>query len=125
MKDIVGVRFRKLGKVYFFDPQYLICKKNEYVIVATDEGEEIAEVVLPNRKMEEEKLHQPLKRVLRIANYRDLKHYKECEELEKDAFNYCEKKIKELNLKMKLTNVECKFDNTKLTFYFTADGRVD
>ena len=125
MKNIVGVRFRKLGKIYFFDPQYLNLRKNEYVIVSTSEGEEIAEVMIPNRNMEDDKIHEPLKRVLRIANQRDLKHYYECEAREKEAFDFCSKKIKQLNLKMKLTDVECKFDNTKLIFFFTADGRID
>ncbi len=125
MKNIVGVRFRKLGKIYFFDPQYLITKKDEYVIVDTSEGEEIAEVVIPNRKIEDSKVHEPLKKVIRIANQRDLKHYEECKQKEKEAFEYCLKQIKELDLKMKLTDVECKFDNTKLTFFFTADGRID
>ena len=125
MKNIVGVRFRKLGKIYFFDPQYLITKKDEYVIVDTSEGEEIAEVVISNRKIEDSKVHEPLKKVIRIANQRDLKHYEECKQKEKEAFEYCLKQIKELDLKMKLTDVECKFDNTKLTFFFTADGRID
>ena len=125
MKNIVGVRFRKLGKIYFFDPQYLITRRNEYVIVETSEGEEIAEVMIANRKIDNDKIVKPLKRVLRIANPRDLKHYEECKKKEKEAFDFCNKKIKELKLKMKLTDVECKFNNTKLLFFFTADGRVD
>ena len=125
MKNIVGVRYRKLGKIYFFDPQYLIIKKNEYIIVESDEGEEIAQVMIPNRKIDDDKIHEPLKKVIRIANQRDLKHLEDCKKKENEAFLYCAEKIKELNLKMKLTNVECKFDDTKLLFYFTADGRVD
>ena len=125
MKNIVGVRFRRLGKIYFFNPQYLILKKGDHVIVDTEEGEEIAEVVTPNRKIEDEKISEPLKRVLRIANPRDMKHYEECKKREKEAFEFCNKKIKELNLKMKLTDVEYKFNNLKLLFFFTADGRID
>lgn len=125
MKNIVGVRFRRLGKIYFFDPQYLIMKKGENVIVDTTDGEDIAEVVIANRKIEEEKIVEPLKKVLRIANSRDLKHYKECKKKEKEAFDFCEKKIKQLGLKMKLTDVEYKFNNTKILFFFTADGRID
>ena len=125
MKSIVGVRFRRLGKIYFFDPQYLITKKDDYVIVDTADGEDIAKVMIPNRKIDEEKIAQPLKRVIRIANSRDMKHYEECKSKEKEAFNYCNKKIQELNLKMNLTDVECKFNNTKLLFFFTADGRID
>ncbi len=125
MKNIVGVRFRKLGKIYFFDPQFLITKRNEYVIVETTDGEEIAEVMIANRKIDNDKIVKPLKRVLRIANSRDLKHYDECRQKEKEAFDFCKEKIKELNLQMKLRDVECKFNNTKLLFFFTADGRVD
>ena len=125
MKNIVGVRFRRLGKIYFFDPQYLITKKGDYVIVDTSDGEDIAEVAIPNRKIDEEKIVEPLKRVIRIANNRDMKHYEECKNKEKEAFDYCNKKIEELDLKMNLTDVEYKFNNTKLLFFFTADGRID
>ncbi len=125
MKNIVGVRFRRLGKIYFFDPQYLIMKKGENVIVDTTDGEDIAEVVIANRKIEEEKIVKPLKKVIRIANNRDLKHYEECKKKEKEAYNFCIKKIKQLGLKMKLTDVEYKFNNTKILFFFTADGRID
>ena len=100
-------------------------KKGDFVIVDTEDGEDIAEVAIPNRKIEEEKIVQPLKKVLRIANQRDMKHYDECKKKEKEAFKYCNKKIKELDLKMKLTDVEYKFNNTKLLFFFTADGRID
>ena len=125
MKNIIGVRFRRLGKIYFFNPQYLIVKKGEYVIVDTADGEEIAEVMIPNRKIADEKVVAPLKRVLRIANQKDMKHFEECKKKEKEAFEYCTQKIKEHKLKMNLTDVECKFDNTKLLFFFTADGRID
>ena len=125
MKNIVGIRFRRLGKIYFFDPQYLVVKKGEQVILENDEGEDIGTVAIPNRKISEEKLTAPLKKVLRIANPKDLKHYNECKKKEEEAFEYCNKKIKEFNLEMNLTDVECKFDNTKLMFFFTADGRID
>ena len=125
MKNIVGIRFRRLGKIYFFDPKYLILKKDELVILETDDGEEIGKVAIPNRTINSEKIPKDLKKVLRIANTRDLKHYKECQEREKEAFKYCSKKIKEYGLKMNLTDVEFKFNNTKALFYFTADGRID
>lgn len=125
MKNIVGVRFRKLGKIYFFNPQFLTLRKGELVIVDTEEGEEIGTVVIPNRMLEDEKIPKELKKIIRLANNRDLAHYEECKLKEKDAFDYCNKKIKELNLKMNLTDVEFKFNNTKVLFYFTADGRVD
>ena len=125
MKNIIGVRFRRLGKIYFFDPQYLILKKGDYIIVDTEDGEDIAEVAMSNRKVENQKIVEPLKRVLRIANQRDKARYEECKKKEKEAFEYCLKKIKELNLKMKLIDVEHKFNNTKIIFFFTADGRID
>ena len=125
MKKIIGVRFKRLGKIYFFDPKWLEVKKGENVIVDTAQGEEIAEVVIPNRMIEEEKLVTPLKKVLRLASQRDLKHAEECKKKEKEAFELCNKKIKEHKLNMTLTDVEYKFDNSKIIFYFTADGRID
>ena len=125
MKNIVGVRFRRLGKIYFFNPQYIMLKKDDMVIVDTDEGEEIGKVAIPSRAIDEEKVQKELKKVIRIANERDLKRYQECQKNEKEAFIYCNKKIKEYGLKMNLTDVEFKFNNSKVLFYFTADGRVD
>ena len=125
MKRIIGVRFKRLGKIYFFDPKWLEVKKGENVIVETSQGEEIAEVVVPNRMVEEEKIVTPLKKVLRLASQRDLKHAEECRKKEKEAFEICNKKIKEHKLEMTLTDVEYKFDNSKILFYFTADGRID
>lgn len=125
MKDIVGVRFRKLGKIYFFNPQYLMLKKDDLVVVDTEDGEEIGKVAIQNRKLDDEKIPKELKRVLRLANDRDMKHYEECKENEKKAFEYCNKKIKDFGLDMNLTDVEFKFNNSKVLFYFTADGRVD
>ena len=125
MKKIIGVRFKRLGKIYFFDPKWLEVKKGESVIVETAQGEEIAEVVVPNRMIEEDKVVAPLKKVLRLASQRDLKHAEECRKKEKEAFELCNKKIKEHKLEMTLTDVEYKFDNSKILFYFTADGRVD
>ena len=125
MKNIVGVRFRKIGKIYFFDPKWLELKKGDNVIVETAQGEEFGEVIVPNKKIKEEKLTEPLKNVLRIANDRDKKHYDECKRKEKEAFEVAQKKIKEHKLEMTLTEVECKFDNSKIIFSFTADGRID
>ena len=125
MKRIIGVRFKRLGKIYFFDPKWLEVKKGEKLIVETTQGEEIAEVVVPNRMIEEDKLTSPLKKVLRLASSRDLKHAEDCRKKEKEAFELCNKKIKEHKLEMTLTDVEYKFDNSKILFYFTADGRID
>lgn len=125
LKNIIGVRFKKLGKIYFFNPKNLHIKKGDKVIVETTQGEEIGEVVISNRHVDDEKIIGPLKKVLRIATYKDYKRYDECKKIEKEAFKICEKKIKEHKLKMCLTDVECKFDNSKILFYFIADGRID
>ncbi|MCI8700013.1 MAG: stage 0 sporulation family protein [Clostridia bacterium] len=125
MKNIIGVRFRKLGKIYFFNPKWLEVKKGDFVIVETVQGEEYGEVIVPNRKIEDDKITEPLKNVIRLANEKDKKHYNECKQKEKEAYDVCLKKIKEHNLDMTLTDVEYKFDNSKILFYFTADGRID
>ena len=125
MKNIIGIRFKKLGKIYFFNPKGLKVKKGDKVIVETSQGEEYAEVLIPNRYVEDEKIVAPLKKVLRIANHKDTKRHEECKKIEKEAFKVCEEKIKEHKLNMVLTEVECKFDNSKILFYFTADGRID
>ena len=125
MKNIVGVRFKKLGKIYFFNPKNIKVKKGDKVIVETAQGEEYGEVMIPNRNVEDDKIVEPLKRVIRISNYKDHKHFEDCKKKEKEAFNVCLKKIKEHKLDMTLTDVEYKFDNSKILFYFTADGRID
>ena len=125
MKNIVGVRFKKLGKIYFFNPKYLKVKKGDKVIVETAQGEEYGEIMIPNRYVEDEKIIEPLKKVIRIATPKDQKHYEECKKKEEEAFKGCIKKIKEHKLDMTLTDVECKFDDSKILFYFTADGRID
>lgn len=125
MKNIIGIRFKKLGKIYFFNPNGLKVKKGDNVIVETTQGEEYAKVLIPNRYVENDKIVAPLKKVLRIATYKDTKRYEECKKIEKQAFKVCDEKIKLHKLNMVLTEVECKFDNSKIIFYFTADGRID
>lgn len=125
MKNIIGVKFRKTGKIYFFNPKWIEVKKGDHVIVDTAQGEEYAEVVIPNRKIDDEKLSAPLKNVLRLASEADIKHSEECRKKEEEAFKTCNEKIKEHKLEMTLTDVEYKFDNSKILFYFTADGRID
>ena len=125
MKNIVGVRFKKPGKIYFFDPQNLKISNKDFVIVETAQGEEYGEVAISNRAIPEEKIVKPLKKVLRIATYKDKKHYEENKKKEKEAFEICKQKIKEHKLEMTLTDVEFKFDNSKVLFYFTEDGRID
>ncbi|MBR3255558.1 MAG: stage 0 sporulation family protein [Clostridia bacterium] len=125
MKRIIGVRFKKLGKIYFFNPERFYIKKGDMVVVDTSQGEELGEVVIPNRVVEDEKIIAPLKKVVRVATFKDKKHYEDCKKKEKEAFELCQKKIKEHKLDMTLTDVEVKFDNSKIQFSFTADGRID
>ena len=87
MKKIVGVRFKRLGKIYFFDPKWLEVQKGEYIIVETTQGEDIAEVIIPGRMIDEEKLNSPLKKVLRLASSKDLKHAEDLKKKEKEALN--------------------------------------
>lgn len=125
MKNIVGVRFKKIGKVYFFDPGYIQLNLKDKVVVETSMGEDIGEVVINKRNIEEDKLTKPLKKVIRLANPKDLKRLAENVGKEKKAFKVCQQKIKEYNLNMNLVEVEFRFDNSKAIFYFTADGRID
>ena len=125
MKNIVGVRFKKPGKIYFFDPGTLKINNRDFVIVETAQGDEYGEVAISNRMVPDETVTKPLKKVIRIATYKDKKHYEENKQKEKEAFEICLKKIKEHKLDMTLTDVEFKFDDSKVLFYFTADGRID
>ena len=125
MKNIVGVRFKKPGKIYFFDPGDLQINNRDFVIVETSQGQEFGEVAIANRIVEDESVLKPLKKVIRIATQKDKKHNEENKKKEKEAFDICNKKIKEHKLDMTLTDVEFKFDNSKVLFYFTADGRID
>ena len=125
MKVIIGVRFKKPGKIYFFDPGSLHVNIKAKVIVETASGEEIGEVVAKKKFTNNTELGTPLKKIIRIATYKDIKRYEENKKKEKEAFTICEQKIKKLKLNMHLTEVEYSFDNSKLLFYFTADGRID
>lgn len=125
VKNIIGVRFKKPGKIYFFDPGNLKITKQDNVIVETTMGQELGEVVIPNREIPDEKVVSPLKKVIRVANEKDKKHHEENKRKEKDAFILCNKKIKEHKLEMNLIDVSYNFDNSKMIFYFTADGRID
>lgn len=125
MVKIIGVRFRKAGKIYYFDPAGLEIEKNQHVIVETARGIEYGTVVLGNREVEEDKVVMPLKSVIRIATPEDDKTEQENKEKEKKAFEICLEKIKKHELEMKLIDTEYTFDNNKVLFYFTADGRID
>lgn len=125
MKVIIGVRFKKPGKIYFFDPGTIHINVRTKVIVETALGEELGEVVVKKKLLPDAKLNIPLKKIIRIANYKDIKHYEDNKKKEKEALKICEDKIKKLKLNMHLTEVQYSFDNSKLLFCFTADGRID
>ncbi|ERM91799.1 PSP1 domain-containing protein [Caldanaerobacter subterraneus] len=125
MVTVVGVRFKKAGKIYYFDPGDLPIKVGDKVIVETIRGIEFGEVVVGIKEVPEEEIVAPLKKVIRIATPEDIEHYYENKKKEAQAFEICLKKIEEHGLEMNLVDVEYTFDNTKVIFYFTAEGRVD
>ncbi|MGN1412336.1 MAG: stage 0 sporulation family protein [Oscillospiraceae bacterium] len=123
MAEIVGVRFKKVGKIYYFNPLNRLFELGDKVIVETARGLECGEIVISNRKCDD--IVQPLKEVIRKVNKEDLKVLESNKRKEKEAFKICEQKIALRKLNMKLIDVECTFDNNKLLFYFTAENRVD
>ncbi|MBO5293120.1 MAG: stage 0 sporulation family protein [Lachnospiraceae bacterium] len=125
MTKVIGVRFRTAGKIYFFDPGKFNIKKGDNVIVETARGVEFGTVVGDPREVEDHKVIQPLKPVLRIANERDRAQEEANKQKEKEAFRICLEKIRKHGLEMKLIDAEYTFDNNKVLFYFTADGRID
>lgn len=125
MQTIIGVRFKKAGKIYYFSPGNLEIEKGQRVIVETARGMECGLTVIGPREVEDSEVTQPLKLVHRIANASDIQRLEENKKREADAFGICEKKIQEHQLPMKLVEVEYTFDMNKIIFYFTADGRID
>ncbi len=125
MVKVIGVRFRTAGKVYFFDPLQFEIKRGDNVIVETARGIEFGTVVSDVREVEDDSVVQPLKPVLRLANQRDRDQEAGNKRKEKEAFQICQEKIRKHGLEMKLIDVEYTFDNNKVLFYFTADGRID
>ena len=125
MIKVIGVRFRTAGKIYYFAPGTLEIKKGDHVIVETARGIEYGTVVGEPREVEDEKVVQPLKSVLRVATTKDDEQEAANKQKEKDAFQICLEKIKKHELPMKLIDAEYTFDNNKVLFYFTADGRID
>ena len=125
MKTIVGVKFKKPGKMYYFDPQDLELEVGTKVIVETALGDEYGEIMIGNKEIKEENITSPLKKVIRIATDKDTKSYEEYKKKEPDALKKCQEKIEKHGLDMKLIDAEYKFDGSKLIFYFTADGRID
>lgn len=125
MIKVIGVRFRTAGKIYFFDPLQFEIKKGDHVIVETARGIEFGTTVSGVTEVEDEKVIQPLKPVIRIANERDMEQEAANKIKEKEAFKICLEKIHKHELEMKLIDAEYTFDNNKVLFYFTADGRID
>ncbi|MFO7154278.1 MAG: stage 0 sporulation family protein [Caldicoprobacter oshimai] len=125
MQTVVGVRFKRAGKIYYFDPNDIELKPGDHVIVETARGIEYGEIVVPPKEVPEEDIVPPLKKVIRKATEEDELKVKENKEKESKAFEICLREIAKHKLPMKLVGVEYTFDNNKLIFYFTAEGRVD
>lgn len=125
MYKVVGVRFKKVGKIYYFDPQNFKINKDQFVIVETSRGIEYGKAVIAPREVEENDVVLPLKKVIRIANEEDTRKMKENKIAAQEAFETCIAKISSHHLDMKLIEVEYTFDRNKVIFYFTAEGRVD
>ncbi|MFZ7946886.1 MULTISPECIES: PSP1 domain-containing protein [Bacillaceae] len=125
MYDVVGVRFKKAGKIYYFDPGDLSIQKDDFVIVETVRGVEYGRAVVARKQVEEHDVVLPLKKVVRIADQKDRMIVEENRQEAKEAYEVCNAKVNEHQLDMKLVDVEYTFDRNKVIFYFTADGRVD
>lgn len=125
MAEVIGVRFKEVGKIYYFDPGALQAQENDKVIVETARGIECGTVAIPNRQVREDEIVKPLKKVVRAANADDVRRMEDNRNKEKKAFRVCLDKIATNKLDMKLVDVEYSFDNSKILFYFTAEGRVD
>lgn len=122
---VVGVRFKKIGKIYYFDPLDMAIEKDSGVVVETSRGVEYGTAVVVDKDVEESETFSPLKPVIRIATEEDRKKNEENKAKEKEAINICKEKIKYRKLQMKLIDCEITFDGSKMIFYFTADGRID
>lgn len=125
MKEIVGIRFKSVGKIYYFSPGNIKADTGDMAIVETVRGVECGEVAIPNRMIEDNKIASPLKPIIRLATPADLKIVEKNKAKEKEAFKICQEKIQARGLDMSLVDVECTFDNNKLLFYFTSENRVD
>ena len=125
MTEVIGIRFKSVGKTYYFAPNGIEFQVGDYAIVETARGVECGEVAMANTEVEDEKVVQPLKSVLRMATEDDLKTVEENHQKEQEAFKICEEKIKYHKLEMNLVDVEYTFDRGKILFYFTAETRID
>lgn len=125
MKTVIGVRLRRPGKIYYFNPGDKKINKGEYVIVETTFGQEYAEVVMANKEIEEKKIVSPLKDIVRVATKKDKEQHEQNLKKEKEAFDIAQENIRKHKLSMNLVDVQYQFDNSKILFYFTAEGRID
>lgn len=125
MAEVIGVRFKEVGKVYYFDPDNQKLHIGDTVIVETARGIECGKIAMENKEVGDDDIVHPLKKLIRKATKEDFKRLEENQRKEKEALKICEKKIADHGLEMKLVDVEYTFDNSKILFYFTADGRVD
>ncbi|MBK5252657.1 MAG: stage 0 sporulation protein, partial [Peptostreptococcaceae bacterium] len=125
MIKVAGIRFKEVGKIYYFDPGEFEIEQGQSVVVETVRGIEYGKVAIGSRFVPQKEVYQPLKKILRIATEEDDKKNEENKKQEKEAFELCQCKIEKHKLEMKLIDVEFTFDNNKIIFYFTADGRVD
>ena len=125
MTTVIGVRFKKAGKVYYFDPSEVWPKAGDFVVVETSRGVELGEVITGAREVEDDQIVAPLKQVIRVATAEDIRRAEFNEGREKDAFKVCQERIAQHKLEMKLVDVEYTFDGSKIIFYFTANGRID
>ena len=125
MVEVTGIRFKEVGKIYYFDFDGLSVKNGDHVIVETSRGIEYGTVVIAKKQVTDDEIVPPLKKILRIANEKDEEAIRKNKEMEREAFQVCQEKIRNHNLEMKLIDVEYTFDHNKVLFYFTADGRVD
>lgn len=125
MSEVVGVRFKEVGKIYYFDPAGIELRNGDRVIVETVRGVECGEIAMGNKEINDEEITKPLKPIMRLATREDLKIVEKNKEKEKNAFDICLKKIEAHGLEMKLVGVDYTFDSSKVIFYFTSDGRVD
>lgn len=125
MVKVIGVKFRTAGKVYYFDPVEFVLNVGDHVIVETARGIEYGSVALANTEVDESEIVSPLKKIIRIATKEDTVKHEEIEKKKESALKTCEEKIRKRGLEMKLIDVEYTFDNSKVIFYFTADGRID
>ncbi len=125
MAEVIGVRFKEVGKVYYFDPKGIKLKQDDTVIVETSRGLECGKIAIENKEVPDEEIVHPLKPLIRVATKEDRRKLAENARKEKEALKICEQKVADHGLEMKLVDVEYTFDNSKILFYFTADGRVD